>query len=82
MSVTARISQSTHAALKQLSKKTGKPMQLVLDEAVEVYRREQFFADLNSQVLATKSNPKDWEQELAERKLWEGTLSDDSDNEK
>ncbi|MGK5081892.1 toxin-antitoxin system protein [Bdellovibrionota bacterium FG-1] len=82
MAVTAKISQPTHDTLKQLSEKTGKPMQLVLDEAVENYRRAKFFEELNSQVLAVKSNPKAWEEELAERKLWEGALSDESDDKK
>jgi predicted transcriptional regulator len=76
MAVTAKISEPTHTALKQLAEKTGKPMQLILDEAVELYRREKFFEELNSQVLATKANPQAWEEELAERRLLESTLAD------
>jgi predicted DNA-binding protein len=81
MAVTAKISKSTHQALKQMAEKTGKPMQLVLDEAVELYRRKQFFEELNRQVLAVKANPKVWAEELEERKLLEGTLSDGLDDE-
>ena len=82
MAITAKISELTHVALKQLSEQTGKPMQVVLDEAVEVYRREKFFEELNSKVLAVKANPQAWKEELAERKLLEGTLSDGLDDEK
>lgn len=81
MSMTAKISKPTHQTLKQMAEKTGKPMQLVLDEAVELYRREKFFEDLNRQVLAVKSNPKAWAEELEERTLLEGTLSDGLDDE-
>ena len=42
MAITAKISAPTHLALKQMAEKTGKPMQLVLDEAVELYRRDCF----------------------------------------
>ena len=38
MAVTAKISAPTHTALKQLAQNV-KPMQLVLEEAVEIYRR-------------------------------------------
>lgn len=81
MAVTAKISKPTHQALKQMAEKTGKPMQLVLDEAVEHYRREKFFEELNHQVAAVKANPRAWAEELEERKLLEGSLSDDLDDE-
>lgn len=81
MAITAKINESTHQAIKQMAEKTGKSIQLVLEEAVELYRREKFFEELNSQVLAVKANPQAWKEELAERKLWELTLSDGtSDN--
>ena len=76
MSATAKISAPTHLILKQISKKTGKPMQLVLDEAVELYRREKFFEELDRGVRAVKTDPKAWAAELRERELFEGTLSD------
>lgn len=78
MAITAKISKPTHMTLKLISEKTGKPMQLVLDEAVELYRREKFFEELNRGVLAVKAAPLEWEAELAERAIFEGTLTDDS----
>ena len=80
MAVTAKISELTHVALKQLAKQTGKPMQLVLEEAVESYRRQKFFDDLDRQVLATQADPKAWDEELAERTLWEAPLADGSED--
>ena len=76
MATTAKMSDQSHILLKQISEKTGKPMQLVLDEAVELYRREKFFEELNREVLATKSDSKLWREELEERALFEGTLYD------
>jgi len=76
-----KISKQTHQILKQVSKKTGKLIKFILGRAVELYRQRQFFKELNRQVLAAKTNPKVWAEELRERKLWEGTLSDGLDNE-
>ncbi len=82
MALTAKISKPTHQTLKQMAEKIGKPMQVVLEEAVELYRREKFFEELNGKVLAVKSDPKAWAKELEERRILEGTLSDGLDDEK
>ena len=66
---------------KQLSEESGKPMQLVLDEAIDLYRRKKFFKDLNYQVLSTKSDPKAWLKELEERKVLESSLPDGLEDE-
>ena len=42
-----RISPQSKATLRELAKREGKPMQTVLDEAVEQYRRDKFFRDLD-----------------------------------
>ena len=76
MAITAKISKPTHQVLKQIAEISGKPMQLVLDEAVELYRREKFFEELNRKVLAVKKDPKAWAKELQERSLLEASLSD------
>jgi hypothetical protein len=81
MPITAKISKPAHLTLKLIAEKTGKPMQLVLDEAVELYRREKFFEALNLEVLALKAKPQEWNEELEERKVLEGTLLDGLDDE-
>lgn len=82
MAITAKISKPSHQTLKQMSEKTGKSIQLILDEAVELYRRELFFQELNQKVMKVKSNAADWGQELLERKNLEGSLADDLDSTK
>lgn len=78
---TVRISGITHKMLKELSNKMGRPMQLVLDNAVEEYRRKCFFDELDKGFAALQADPKAWEEELKERKLFEGTLIDGQDDE-
>jgi predicted transcriptional regulator len=47
-STTVRVSEETHELLRKLAAATGEPLQRVLERAVENYRREQFFAELDA----------------------------------
>jgi predicted transcriptional regulator len=71
-----RISPHSKATLRELAKREGKPMQAVLDQAVEQYRRETFFRDLNDSYARLQADPEAWKQELAERRQWDSTLLD------
>jgi len=59
-----------------MAKREGKPMQTLLDEAIELYQREKFLDDVNAAFARLRSDPKAWKQEQAERALWDKTLSD------
>jgi predicted transcriptional regulator len=72
-----RITETTRAKLRQLAEETGQPMQAVLDQALDAYRRERFFAALDDSYAALWADPSAREEELAERALFEGTLADD-----
>ncbi len=76
-----RISPRSKAVLRTLAKQEGKPMQAVLDEAIEHYQREQFLVDGNAPFADLGSDPKAWIEEQAERALWDKTLSDGIENE-
>ena len=79
-STTVRVSEETHELLRKLAAATGEPMQRVLERAVENYRREQFFAELNATYARLQADPVAWEEELAERALLENTLADGLDD--
>jgi predicted DNA-binding protein len=76
-----RISPDTKAALQDLAKREGKPMQAVLDEAVERYRRDRLLDEANAAYARLQADPDAWKEELAERQLWETTLMDGLGNE-
>jgi hypothetical protein len=65
--------------LRKLASATGEPLQKVLERAVESYRREQFFKELDAAYARLRADPVAWEEELAERALWEATLADGVD---
>jgi predicted transcriptional regulator len=79
-STTVRVSEHTHDVLRKLAEATGEPLQKVLERAVENYRREQFFAELDEAYARLQADPVAWEEELAERALWETTLADGLDD--
>jgi len=51
-------------------------MQAVLDEAIEHYQRDKFLDGVNAAFTNLKSDPKAWNEEQAERALWDKTLND------
>lgn len=73
---TVRLAETTRAALRQLAAETGEPMSVVLEKAVEAYRRQCIFEQANAAYAALRSDPEAWAEELAERRAWEGTLAD------
>jgi hypothetical protein len=75
-STTVRVTQRTHEVLRELAAATGEPLQQVLEDAVERYRRERFFAELDAAYARLQADPAAWDQELAERANLDGTLGD------
>jgi hypothetical protein len=51
-------------------------MQTVLDKAIESYRRYVFLLQANQAFAALKQNEELWQEELAERGLWDQTMAD------
>lgn len=76
-----RISAKSKAVLRDLAKREGKPMQSVLDQAIECYRRDKFLDEANEAYAWLRADPKAWKEELGERKDWDGTLRDGLEDE-
>ena len=76
MAQTVRIRPETHSKLKALAEDAGKPLAEMLDEAVEVLRRQRILEASNLAYAALKQDPKAWQVELAEREAWDATLAD------
>ncbi|MGH9943184.1 MAG: toxin-antitoxin system protein [Pyrinomonadaceae bacterium] len=74
-----RINESSHRTLRQLAEAMGESMQAVLNKAIEEYRRKQFFEQLDESFAVLKADSSAWQEELKERSLTAGTLSDGLD---
>jgi predicted transcriptional regulator len=75
-SLTVRISKTTHATLRSMATESNESMTEILDKAIEAYRRQRFFDELNASFATLRSDPGAWAEEVAERSAWEGTLGD------
>lgn len=74
--LTVRITPTAHRVLKQLASDAGESMPVVLDQAIEAYRRQKFLEGLANDFAALRDDPEEWQDELDERREWEATLAD------
>jgi predicted DNA-binding protein len=72
---TVRIRKETQDILRELANNEGKPMQTILDLAIEGYRRQRFLRDANAAYTVLRNDPKAWKAELAERREWDATMA-------
>jgi hypothetical protein len=56
-STAVRVSEHTQKLLRKLAQATGEPLAKVLERAVENYRREQFFAELDAAYATLQADP-------------------------
>ena len=78
-STTVRISPETLQALRELAQQLGEPMQRILANAVEGYRRQKVLERTNHAYGVLRSDPEAWQEEQEERQAWDITLPDGLD---
>lgn len=76
------ISEASHQLLKKLAEHTGQNMTDVLAKALDTYRRQVFFEQLNAGYAELRADPKAWAEQMAERDDWDATLQDGLDQER
>jgi len=76
---TVRISKRSQLILKEIAERQGSSIQFVLEQAIEIYRRQRLFEEADAAYAALWSDPKKAEAEREERRLLEGTLMDGLD---
>ncbi len=81
MTKLVRMRLATYKKLNKLAKDKGISMQRILDEAIENYKREKLLEDANKAYAELQADPVAWQEELAERALWETTSADGLDDE-
>jgi len=75
-SATVRLAEETRQVLRELAAQSGEPMTVVLEKAVDAYRRHCILEQTNAAYAALRSDPEAWAEELEERRAWEATLLD------
>lgn len=78
-SATVRISEKSRHSLRELAKQSGEPMQAVLDQAVEQYRRQKFLEECCTAYAKIRQDPQEWAAFQAEMAVWDVALMDGLD---
>lgn len=76
-----RVSPDTHELLRLLANEAGKPMQEIIDRAVEEYRRSSFLRGLNEDFRVLRGDDTAWKSHQEEISEWEATVADGLDDE-
>ena len=76
MAQTVRVSEATHARIRDLAARLDQPLARVLDAAVREYERQVFWEQYRDDVDALKGDAEAWAAQQAEDRLWEGTSAD------
>ena len=75
-STSIRIDKQALAVLRELARRQRQPVQTVLKQAIESYRREKFLEEANAAFAALRSKPEAWDEEQQERDIWDQTAGD------
>ena len=73
---TVRISETARDTLRRLAAEAGRPMQSVLEDAVEALRRHRFLEQVNAAYASLRADGKKWKDVEGERSAWDVTLGD------
>ena len=76
MPASVRVNERTWSILKEIADNVGETMQSVLEKAIESYRRQWILQQTNEAYAALRNDESAWQEELAERRLWDSSLSD------
>jgi hypothetical protein len=74
--LTIDISETTHKTLLQLAQSSGDDVVTIMDRAIENYRRYVFLAQADRAFATLRQDEALWQEEIAERQLWDVTISD------
>ncbi|MGI8855050.1 MAG: toxin-antitoxin system protein [Thermomicrobiales bacterium] len=82
MTMTVRITPQAHETLKALAEQSGETMQAVLDRLVAQEQESLFWQQTNAAYAALRADEAAWQEEIAERALWDTTLMDGLEDER
>lgn len=76
MAQTVRVSEATHARIRDLAARLDQPLARVLEAAVREYERKVFWERYRRDIELLKCDASAWAAQQAEDRLWEATVVD------
>ena len=74
--LTIAINPKSLETLKKLSMSSGETIPTIVEKAIENYRRQIFLIEANRAFTALRENETLWQEELAERQIWDNAIAD------
>jgi hypothetical protein len=74
--ITIRVSVQTREMLLELAASSGMSTQQILENALEVYRRQQLLEETSAAYAVLRDDPIAWEEMERERQTWDAMLGD------
>jgi len=75
-STSIRIDEHALGVLRELAREQRRPMQTVLREAIDSYRRQKFLEEANAAFAALRGDREARGEEEQEREIWDRTAGD------
>jgi predicted transcriptional regulator len=75
-STSIRIDEHALAVLRELARKQRQPLQTILKEAIDSYRREKFLEEANAAFAVLRTDPEAWREEQRDREIWDRAIED------
>jgi hypothetical protein len=73
---TIRVAISDRDLAQELATRSDRSQMEIVHEALELYRRHQLLADMNRGFAELRRDSQAWDEEMAERDVWDITLGD------
>jgi hypothetical protein len=73
---TIRVSEKTHQLVATLAREFGTSMADLVEQAIEMLRRQRILDQINADYAALRADPSAWAEVRAEREAWDATLAD------
>jgi predicted transcriptional regulator len=67
---TVRVPSETRDAMREMARREGVPMVIVLQKAVDAYRRRRFWDEVDRAYASLRADRKAWKKEEDERRVW------------
>jgi hypothetical protein len=75
----ARLSAQAHSKLQVIAGRQGQSQQDVLEAAIALYERKQFFEEASRAYAALRQDSEEWEELQSERTVLDGSVADGLD---
>lgn len=78
---TVRVEKTLHTKLKELSEVEHRPISQVIEEAIDRYEREKFWAAMHESFARLRADPTAWQEYQDETAIWDSMSGDGLEDE-